>query len=423
MGTVEVAFDAAKELYAALGVDVERALATLATIPLSIHCWQGDDVGGFERAGAELEGGGIQVTGDYPGKARTVAELRADLETMYALLPGSHRLALHMSYGEFGGRPVERDRMEVAHFRGWIEWAKAKGLKLDMNSTFFSHPKAAAGFTLSSKDRAIRDFWIEHAKRTREVSAAIGKELGSPCIHNVWIPDGMKDYPVDRIGHRRILEQALDEIFEQEYPISQLKDAVESKLFGLGSEAYVVGSHEFYLGYAVSRRKLLTLDMGHFHPTESVADKISAVLLFCDELLLHVSRPMRWDSDHVVVLNDELRGLAEELVASGRLQQVHVGLDFFDATINRVGAWTIGARSMLKGLLAALLLPRERLLAAEEEGDLFARLQLFEQAKSLPLGAVWDYYCAAHDAPLESEIIDRVHAYERKILRMRTASA
>jgi len=419
MSTPGAAFEAAKEHYRALGVDVERALATLAAIPLSIHCWQGDDVGGFERAGAQLEGGGIQVTGNYPGKARTVEELRGDLEAMYGLLPGKHRLALHMSYGEFGGRAVDRDQVEPSHFRGWIDWAKAKGLKLDMNSTFFSHPKAADGFTLSSKNKGVRDFWIEHAKRTREVSAIIGKELGSACIHNVWIPDGMKDYPADRIGYRRILEHSLDEIFEKEYPSGQLKDAVESKLFGLGSEAYVVGSHEFYLGYAITRRKLLTLDMGHFHPTESVSDKVSAILLYCDELLLHVSRPMRWDSDHVVVLNDELRFLAEEIVASGRLPQIHVGLDFFDATINRVGAWTIGARSMLKALLAALLAPRDRLLRAEEEGDWFARLQLLEQAKSLPLGAVWDYYCAAHGAPLEQEIIDRVHVYERNVLSKR----
>ncbi len=419
MSITKTLFEAAKEQYGALGVDVEKALATLATIPLSIHCWQGDDVGGFERAGAKLEGGGIEVTGNYPGRARSVEELRADLEAMYALLPGAHRLALHMSYGEFGGKPVDRDQVEPSHYRGWIDWAKAKGLKLDMNSTFFSHPKASSGFTLSSKDKGVRDFWIEHGKRTREVSSVIGKELGSPCIHNVWIPDGMKDYPADRIGYRRNLEHSLDEIFEKEYPLSQLKDAVESKLFGLGSEAYVVGSHEFYLGYAITRRKLLTLDMGHFHPTESVADKLSAILLYCDEALLHVSRPMRWDSDHVVTSSDELRLLAEEIVASGRLPQIHVGLDFFDATINRLGAWTIGARSMLKGLLAALLQPRERLLAAEEEGDWFARLQLFEQSKSLPLGAVWDYYCAAHDAPLEREIIDRVHGYERSVLSKR----
>ncbi len=406
-------FELAKEQYAELDVDVDAALGTLATIPLSIHCWQGDDVGGFERPGATLSGGGIQVTGNYPGKARTVEELRADLKETYSLLPGSHRLSLHASYGEFGGELVERDRIEPRHFAGWIEWAKERSLKLDFNSTFFSHPKANDGFTLSSKNPEIRDFWIEHAKRARAVSAAIGRGLGSSCVHNVWIPDGFKDFPVDRMGHRRILERSLDEIFEKEYPEGEMKDAVESKLFGIGSEAYVVGSHEFYLGYAITRKKLLALDMGHFHPTELVADKLSGILLFCDELLLHVSRPVRWDSDHVVVLSDELRMLCEEIVRSERIGRIHIGLDFFDGTINRIGAWTIGARATLKALLLALLEPRARLLRAEERGDYFERLALLEAAKSLPSGAVWDYYCLRANVPLDVEVVDRVHDYER----------
>ena len=382
-------YEIAKEHYEAVGVDVEEALRELEAISLSIHCWQGDDVGGFERPDSSLSGGGIQVTGNYPGKARSVAELRGDLEKMYSLIPGTHRLNLHASYGEFGARFVDRDRIEPEHFAGWASWAKGQGIKLDFNCTCFSHPKANDGFTLSSKDPAIRSFWIEHVKRARAVSAYLGREQNGSCIHNIWLPDGTKDYPVDRLGMRRVLERSLDEVFETEHPSGEMKDAVESKLFGIGSEAYVVGSHEFYLGYAITRGKLLCLDTGHFHPTELVADKVSAVLPFLPELLLHVSRPMRWDSDHIVVLNDDVRMLCEEIVRSGRLSDIHIGLDFFDATVNRIGAWAVGARATQKALLAALLQPQQRLLELEEGGDLIGRLALLEELMVVAIDSVF----------------------------------
>ncbi|HUX21210.1 MAG TPA: L-rhamnose isomerase, partial [Spirochaetia bacterium] len=386
---------------------------------LSIHCWQGDDVGGFEAPDSSLSGGGIQVTGNYPGKARNIAELRSDLDTMYGLIPGRHRLNLHASYGEFGGKVVDRDRIEPAHFTGWAAWAKERKLKLDFNCTCFSHPKANDGFTLSSKDPSIRSFWIEHVKRAREISAYLGKEQGGSCIHNVWLPDGTKDYPVDRLGMRKVLERSLDEVFAREWPESQMKDAVESKLFGIGSEAFVVGSHEFYLGYAISRNKLLCIDSGHFHPTELVADKISAVLPFVKELLLHVSRPMRWDSDHIVILNDDVRMLSEEIVRSGRLADIHIGLDFFDATVNRIGAWSVGARAALKSLLAALLQPQAELVRLEEGGDLIGRLVLLEELKTLPLGFVWDYYCERSGVPAERELMGRIRNYEASVTSRR----
>ncbi len=412
-------YDIAKERFAEVGVDVDGAIERLKAISLSIHCWQGDDVGGFEQPDSTLSGGGIQVTGNYPGKARTPDELRSDLETMYTLVPGTHRLNLHASYGEFGGKFVDRDRIEPDHYAGWASWSKEKGVKLDFNCTCFSHPKANEGYTLSSKDPAIRAFWIEHVKRAREVSAYLGREQGDSCIHNVWLPDGTKDYPVDRLGLRKVLEQALDEVFETEYPAAEMKDAVESKLFGIGSEAFVVGSHEFYLGYAITRNKLLCIDSGHFHPTELIADKVSAVLPFVKELLLHVSRPMRWDSDHIVIFNDDVRMLAEEIVRSGRLGDIHIGLDFFDATVNRIGAWAVGARATQKALLAALLQPRERLVELEESGDLIGRLGLLEELKTLPLGLVWDYYCSTMGAPVERELMERVRGYERAVTSKR----
>jgi len=408
-------YEPAKRRYAAVGVDTDRAIAALKDVALSIHCWQGDDVGGFEHEGSVLAGGGIQVTGNYPGKARSVGELRDDLRKMYSLLPGKHRLNLHASYGEFGGKSVDRNQIEPRHFEGWVAWARSEGIKLDFNSTCFSHPKANDGFTLSSKDPATRGFWIEHVKRAREISAYIGEALESPCIHDIWLPDGMKDYPVDRMGLRRILADALDEALARKYPQAQMKDAVESKLFGIGSEAFVVGSHEFYLGYALSRGTMICIDTGHFHPTELVADKLSALLLFVKELLLHVSRPMRWDSDHVVVLNDDIRALGEEIVRSGRIADIHIGLDFFDATVNRLGAWAIGARSMLKGLLSALLEPQESLLDYEEKGDYFGRLALLEEVKTLPLGSVWDYYCRSAGVPTDRELAGTVHDYEQKV--------
>ena len=415
MGKIDKAYAAAIEQYGDLGVDVDAALSALKKLELSIHCWQGDDVGGFESPDSELSGGGIQVTGNYPGKARNPAELRMDVEKLLTLVPGSHRLNLHASYGEFGGKRVERDEITTEHFSGWIDWAKREGVKLDFNSTFYSHPKAEDGYTLASIDDDIREFWIEHAKRCRTIAKAIGQAQDSTCLHNVWIPDGEKDYTVDRYGRRKILVDALDEIFEEEMPESEMKDAVEAKLFGIGSEAYVVGSHEFYLAYAISRKKLLCIDMGHFHPTELVGDKISSILLFVPELLLHISRPMRWDSDHVVLLNDDLRILTEELVRSGRINDVYLGLDFFDASINRLGAWAVGSRSTLKGLLAALLQPAETLLGYERSGKKFARMALLEELKMLPLGAVWDHYCESEKTATDRELIEIVDSYERDV--------
>ncbi|PKL11957.1 MAG: L-rhamnose isomerase, partial [Spirochaetae bacterium HGW-Spirochaetae-8] len=387
-------YDTARAAYAALGVDTDAVIARLARIPVSIHCWQGDDVGGFERPGSVLAGGGIQVTGNYPGKARTVAELRADLEKVFTLVPGTHRVNLHASYGEFGGKFVDRDQIEPEHFAGWVRWAKELGIGLDFNGTFFSHPLANAGFTLSSKDPEVRRFWIEHAKRVRKIAAWIGSELGSPCVLDTWIPDGAKDLTVDKIGYRRILKESLDEIFSISYPASHLRDAVETKLFGIGSEAFVVGSHEFYMNYAARNNKLLCIDMGHFHPEEDISDKLSSILLFQDEILLHVSRSLRWDSDHVVLFNDKVKAVAEELVRSGRLDGAHIGLDYFDASINRIGAWATGARAMQKSLLAALLQPQQQLLAYEEAGNGFAKLALLEALSTLPFGAVWEHYCA-----------------------------
>jgi len=419
MADVQRAYELAVEQYAESGVNAADALRALERIPLSIHCWQGDDVGGFERPDAALGGGGIQVTGNYPGKARTVQELRADLSELYSLLPGKHRLNLHASYGEFGGRTVDRDEIEPSHYDGWISWCREHGLGLDFNSTFFSHPRADDGFTLSSKDSATREFWMEHLRRARAVSAHIGAEVGSTCIHDIWLPDGMKDYPADRLGLRETLTRALDEVFQTEYPAKAMKDALESKLFGIGSEAFVVGSHEFYMGYALTRNKMICIDSGHFHPMEVIADKISSLLLFTDELLLHVSRPMRWDSDHIVLFNDELRMLCQEIVRTDRINDIHIGLDFFDATLNRVGAWAIGARSTLKGLLAALLEPKKRLVEAEEAGDYFTRLALLEEQRTLPLGAVWDHYCENAGVPTDAELIARVTDYEKRVLRAR----
>ncbi|MBN1835929.1 MAG: L-rhamnose isomerase [Spirochaetales bacterium] len=415
----ENSYRLAREAYAELGVDTDAVLRTLPSVALSIHCWQGDDVGGFETAESGALGGGIAATGNYPGKARSLEELRQDLEKLYSLLPGSHRLALHMSYGDFGGKRVDRDAIRPEAFDSWLEWGAGSSVKLDMNSTYFSHPKADSGFTLSSKDPHARGFWVEHALRAREASAHIGRRQGSPCIHNLWIPDGMKDYPADRMGYRRLLCESLDRIFEVPHPPEAMKDALEGKLFGIGSEAYVVGSHEFYLLYAAKKGKIVTLDSGHFHPTECIADKISALLLFFDELMVHISRGMHWDSDHVVVLNDESRSILQEVVRSGPLERIHLGLDFFDASINRVGAWTIGSRAVLKALLLALLEPRDRLVQAEADGDYFGRLQLGEHLKSMPFGAVWDHYCASQGVPVEAEVLGVIHDYDRTVTRKR----
>jgi L-rhamnose isomerase len=414
------AFEYANDRYGELGVDVNKALEQLKGVSLSIHCWQGDDVGGFEAPEAELSGGGIQVTGNYPGKARTLAELRQDVEKLLSLLPGSHRLNLHAIYGDFTGKRIDRDQIEPEHFESWVQWAGANAVKLDFNCTCFSHPLADAGYTLSSKDEKIRAFWIEHVKRCRRISAYMGEKQGEPCIHNLWLPDGAKDLTVDRFGYRRLLLDSLDAVYEEQLPGSVMKDAVESKLFGIGSESFVVGSHEFYMGYALSRGKLICFDLGHFHPTESVADKISSIFCFIDEILLHMSRPVRWDSDHVVIMNDEVRSLFEELVRCGQLANTHVGLDFFDGSINRLGAWTVGSRATLKSLLYALLEPRDRLLNYEEEGNYFARLALLEELKALPFGTVWDAYCTENDAPLDCEIIETIQAYEKEVTGKRT---
>ncbi len=415
---LEQAFHLAQERYAALGVDVERALQRLANISISLHCWQGDDVGGFENTGSDL-GGGLAVTGNYPGKARTPDELRADLDKALSLIPGSHRLNLHASYAETGGRRVERNELEPAHFRGWIDWARSQRLGMDFNPTFFAHPKAADGWTLAHRDEGIRRFWIEHGIACRHIGAAIGKALGSPCVTNVWIPDGSKDTPIDRTGPRERLARSLDALFAEPLDPAHNRDAVECKLFGLGSESYVVGSHEFYLGYAVKNRKLLCLDAGHFHPTEVISDKLSAVLLWVDEILLHVSRGVRWDSDHVVTLTDELQAIAQELVRGDYLDCVHIGLDFFDASINRVAAWVIGTRCLIKALLLALLEPTAKLREMEAAGDFTGRLAWLDENKTLPLGAVWDYYCLRQNVPVGPAWLEVVRAYERDVLSRR----
>jgi L-rhamnose isomerase len=413
----QAAYTLARERYAGLGVDVDKALRQLAKIPISLHCWQGDDVGGFENMGGAL-GGGLAVTGNYPGKARTPDELRADLEKALSLIPGKHRLNLHAFYAETGGRRVDRNEIAPEHFEGWIQWARRNRLGMDFNPTFFSHPKADDGFTLSHRDKGIREFWIEHGIACRKIGAAIGKALGKTCITNVWIPDGYKDTPADRKGPREQLLASLDAMFEKSIPPKFNLDAVEPKLFGIGSESYVVGSHEFYLGYAISRRKLLTLDAGHYHPTESISDKISSVLQFLPEILLHVSRGVRWDSDHVVTLTDDLQAIAREIIANGYSERVHIGLDYFDASINRIAAWVIGTRNMLRALLMGLLeMPAIR--AAEIEGDYTTRLALQEEAKSLPFGAVWDYYCERKDVPVGERWLAEVKRYEREVLSRR----
>jgi L-rhamnose isomerase len=414
---IEKTYEAAKQRYAELGVDTNKAIEQLGTIEISLHCWQGDDVGGFESSEG-LSGGGIVATGAYPGKARTADELRKDIEKAMSLIPGRQRLNLHAMYAETGGK-VERNELKPEHFAGWIDWAKANGLGMDFNGTFFSHPNAESGFTLSSADEGIRKFWVEHGIACRKIGEQMGRQLGSPCVTNLWIPDGYKDLPVDRKGPRERLKKSLDEIFAEKIDRALLLDAVESKLFGIGSECYVVGSHEFYLGYAIANNILLCLDTGHFHPTEVVSDKISSVLTFLDEILLHVSRGVRWDSDHVVILSDELLAIAEELVRGDYLERVHIGLDFFDASINRIAAWVIGTRCMLKALLIAMLEPTEKLRATETSGDYTCRLAMLEELKTMPFGAAWDYYCQQSNVPVGEAWIKEVKKYEREILNKR----
>jgi L-rhamnose isomerase len=414
---LERAYALARERYAELGVDTEAALSQLATISVSLHCWQGDDVGGFEDIGAAL-GGGLAVTGNYPGKARTPDELRADLDQVLSLLPGTHRLNLHASYAE-PGRRVERNELQPEDFRRWADWARARKIGVDFNPTYFAHPNAADGFTLAHRDEGIRRFWVEHGIACRRIGAFFGKELGTPCVTNVWIPDGSKDTPIDRKGPRERLARSLDQVFAEPIDPQFNRDAVEGKLFGLGSESYVVGSHEFYLGYAVRNGKLLCLDAGHFHPTEVISDKLSAVLVWLDEVLLHVSRGVRWDSDHVVTLTDELQAIAHEVVRGGYLDRVHFGLDFFDASINRVAAWVVGTRCLLKAILVALLEPTETLRRLESAGDYTARLAMLEELKTFPSGAVWDYYCLKQNVPIGRRWLDDVKAYEVDVLSRR----
>ncbi len=413
-----MSYTEAKEKYAALGVDTEDVLNALAAVPISLHCWQGDDVGGFESPGGEL-GSGLAVTGNYPGKARTLDELRCDLAKALELIPGRHRLNLHAIYGDFSAGRVERNEISVDQYTSWFDWCRERGLGLDFNPTCFGHKLAANGLTLSHPDKGIRSFWIEHCRLARQIGAAAGKLLGSPCVTNVWIPDGMKDMPAERLSYRRRLEESLDEVFAEQLDPAHNLDAVESKLFGIGSESFVVGSHEFYLGYAARRRILLCLDAGHFHPTESLADKISSVLLHVPGLLLHVSRGIRWDSDHVVILDDPTRGIMEELVRCDALDRTHIGLDFFDASINRIAAWVIGARAAQKALLVALLEPTDILREAEAAGDFTARLAMMEQLKSMPWGEVWDEFCRRHETPLERDWLAEVRTYERTVLAAR----
>ncbi len=417
-GAIEKAYEAAKQRYTELDVDTEKMMERLSKIAISLHCWQGDDVGGFET-GDGLTGGGIMATGTYPGKARTPDELRSDLAKVFSLVPGKHRLNLHAIYLETSGKKVDRNEIQPEHFTNWIDWAKAQGTGMDFNQTFFSHPKAQSGFTLASFDEGIRKFWVEHGIACRKIGAHIGKLLGSPCITNIWIPDGYKDIPIDRKKPRELLKKSLDEILAEKLDKRYILDSIECKLFGIGSESYVVGSHEFYLGYAIENETLLCLDAGHFHPTEVISDKISSVLCYLDEILLHVSRGVRWDSDHVVILSDELRAIAEEIVRGDYLERVHIGLDFFDASINRVAAWVIGTRCMLKALLIALLEPTDKLRQMEISGDFTSRLAMLEELKTMPFGTVWDYYCLKSEVPAGDRWLKEAEDYEAKVTNLR----
>ncbi|MGG4411859.1 L-rhamnose isomerase [Niallia taxi] len=416
--SVKESFEAAKKQYEQWGVDVEAALQKLQQIPISIHCWQGDDIGGFEANPSELSGG-IDVTGNYPGKATTPEQLRSDLEMALSLIPGKHRVNLHAIYAETNGEVVERDEIEPKHFENWVAWAKQHGLGLDFNPTLFSHAKAEDGLTLSHPDEGIREFWIKHCIKSRKIAEYFGKELGTPALTNIWIPDGYKDIPSDRLTPRIRLKESLDKIYAEKTDEQYNLDAVESKVFGIGSESYVVGSHEFYLGYSLKNNKLCLMDTGHYHPTETVSNKISSMLLFSDKLALHVSRPVRWDSDHVVILDDELKEIGLEIVRNDATDKVLIGLDFFDASINRVAAWTIGTRNMIKALLHALLLPNAKLKQLQEEGNFTERLALMEEFKTYPFGAVWDFYCEQMGVPVRETWLENVKTYEQEVLLKR----
>mgnify|MGYP002574842280 FL=1 len=413
--TIEQAYQIARERYAALGVDTDKAMEALGKISISLHCWQADDVTGFENQGGSLTGG-IQVTGNYPGRARNIEELRTDILKAASLIPGHHRLNLHEIYGDFGGKKVDRNEVTPEHFASWIQWGKENGMKLDFNSTSFSHPKSG-DLTLANPDKSIRDFWIEHTKRCRAISQAMGLAQDDPCIMNLWIHDGSKEVPANRLKYRQILKESLDEIFAT--PYSHMKDCIEAKLFGIGLESYTVGSYDFYLGYGAKYGKIVTLDTGHFHLTESIADKISSLLLFTPEIMLHVSRPIRWDSDHVVILSDELTDLAREVIRSKALDRVHIGLDYFDATINRIGAYVIGTRATQKAFLMALLEPSSTLQGYEDTGRYFQRLALSEELKSLPWQAVWDMFCEQQGVPVGESYIAEIERYEHEVTSKR----
>jgi L-rhamnose isomerase len=415
---INQAFEYAKARYADLGIDVDTAIKQLDKLPISLHCWQADDVTGFENGDGELTGG-IQATGNYPGKARSMAELRADIEKAMSLIPGEHRVNLHAFYGDFGGETVDRNQIEPKHFQSWIDWAKSKNYKLDFNCTCFSHEKSADGLTLSHRDPAIREFWIDHVIRCRKIAEEMGRQLNSKCMHNIWIPDSSKDLTVDRLQYRQNLKDSLDTIFEYKTNDVYMKDCIESKLFGIGGESYTVGSHEFYMGYGVRNNVVVTLDSGHFHPTEVISDKISSLLLFLPEVMLHVSRGVRWDSDHVVILGDELQAIAQEIVRANAVDKVHIGLDYFDASINRIGAYVIGVRATQKALLQALLEPIAQLRAYEAKGQNFERLALLEEAKSLPWAAVFDYYCMKKGVVAGEAFIAVIQQYEKDVTSKR----
>ena len=416
---IQQAYQLAKEEYAELGINTDAVIEKMKEVVISLHCWQTDDVGGFETPDSSLSGGGIQATGNYPGKAHTIQQVRDDLEKVLSLLPGKQRLNLHAIYGDFQGERIDRDQIEPKHFQSWIDWCKKQGIGMDFNASCFSHPRAADGYTLSGKNEENRKFWVEHVKRCRKISAEIGKQLGSTCVHNTWIPDGSKDTPVDRNGYRVNLKKSLDEAMKVKYPGEWMKDAVESKLFGIGVESMTVGSHDFYLGYAIKNNTLICLDNGHFHPTEQVGDKISACLQWVDEVLLHVTRPIRWDSDHVVTLNEDVQLIASEIVRNNFLSRVKIGLDFFDASINRLGAYVIGTRATQKAFMIAMLEPTEKLIKYEEAGQNFERLALLEELKTKPFGAVWDYYCMTENVPVGESYIAEIQQYEKEVLSKR----
>jgi len=418
MKNIEKQYEYAKEYYAGIGVDTDLVLKKLENIPVSIHCWQGDDVAGFEESYTAL-GGGILATGNFKGRARNLGELRQDIEKSFSLIPGTKKINLHPIYGDFKGKKVDRNEIVIEHFKSWADWAERNNAGIDFNPTPFSHRLAESGYTLSSKNNDIKNFWIEHTKRCREISNYFGGRLKKPCIFNIWIQDGSKDITLSRLEHRQILKDSLDEVFSVKYPVSNVLDSLESKLFGLASESYVVGSHEFYLAYAIKNDKLITFDTGHFHPTELVSDKIPAVLPFIKGIMLHLSRGIRWDSDHVIILSDEVINIMREIVIAGALDKVYIGTDFFDASINRIGAWVIGARAVVKALLFAMLEPVSLIKEYENRGQLFARLGFLEDTKTMPFGTVWNYYCNSQGMPQDLAWIDEVFKYEKEVLDAR----